>query len=593
MKKILKLSFEISIKNWTTLLLFEILFKSAVSSFLFYTLTHELTALLLKAAGTSYISFENISLLFTNPTALLLLLCLVLALALCSFFETSALYLYCENGWSHKTISLWQLVKAALVSCSRMFHGKNILFFLGFLLTTQLTFLPFSHYLLGWGRMPDLILDFIKSRPLLFTAVFLTVNYAFFLYLFAMVPAILGSRDFKTSWSGALLLLKQKKLKTIAGLLLSIAVFLLFFFGAASLAVLCLAAYTKLLYLPGEAASAFRFFYKAWSPAVLFAAGTSGTIWLFSSVISLFHSCRGDVRPLPPPKSSGRFRFLRQAFLAVCAVIMLLLFSETEAGGYFIYPDNLSTKIIAHRAGAKTAPENTASALKHAIAAQADEAEIDVRQLKDKTLVVMHDSNFKRTAGVDLAVWETDWGQVKTFDAGSWFSEDFASEPVPLLEDMMKQAKNRINLMIELKLAGHEQAMEQDVLDLIRRYDMVHQCSIASMNLDILKRVKDMEPRIETVYISPLLILNSPAFNYVDSYSVETGSISREMANSIQLQGKRLYGWTANSEAAIDKNIRCRVNGIITDNPELAGRRVEQAGENRLLNFLVSLFFSR
>ena len=57
--------------------------------------------------------------------------------------------------------------------------------------------------------------------------------------------------------------------------------------------------------------------------------------------------------------------------------------------------------VVAHRAGAKVAPENTLAALKQAIRDGAPIAEIDVQQLSDGTLIVMHDSNFKRTAGDD------------------------------------------------------------------------------------------------------------------------------------------------------------------------------------------------
>ena len=55
--------------------------------------------------------------------------------------------------------------------------------------------------------------------------------------------------------------------------------------------------------------------------------------------------------------------------------------------------------VVAHRAGAKVAPENTLAALEQAIRDGAPIAEIDVQQLSDGTLIVMHDSYFKRTAG--------------------------------------------------------------------------------------------------------------------------------------------------------------------------------------------------
>lgn len=123
--------------------------------------------------------------------------------------------------------------------------------------------------------------------------------------------------------------------------------------------------------------------------------------------------------------------------------------------------------------------------------------------------------------------------------------------------------------MVELKFTGHEQNLEESVLRLIRQYNMVQQCSVASKNLKILQRVKAAEPEIETVYITPLLFSEQYDIPYIDSYSVETTSISREMTTMIHHQGKKIYGWTANSKKSIMKNLYCEVDGIVTDNTPL------------------------
>lgn len=86
------------------------------------------------------------------------------------------------------------------------------------------------------------------------------------------------------------------------------------------------------------------------------------------------------------------------------------------------------------------------------------------------------------------------------------------------LKIKLKHAKNKIHLMIELKLTGHEQkgSLERQTLELIKRYDMLHQCAIASMNLQVLEKVKELEPRIETVYITPLLYSRDFDIDYID-----------------------------------------------------------------------------
>lgn len=78
--------------------------------------------------------------------------------------------------------------------------------------------------------------------------------------------------------------------------------------------------------------------------------------------------------------------------------------------------------VVAHRAGAKVAPENTVAALEQAIRDGVPIAEIDVQQLSDGTLIVMHDSNFKRTTGEDICVWDVEADALKTLEVGSGFS---------------------------------------------------------------------------------------------------------------------------------------------------------------------------
>ena len=156
--------------------------------------------------------------------------------------------------------------------------------------------------------------------------------------------------------------------------------------------------------------------------------------------------------------------------------------------------------VVAHRAGAKVAPENTLAALKQAIRDGAPIAEIDVQQLSDGTLIVMHDSNFKRTAGEDVCVWDAEADVLSALEVGSAFSAAYRGEQIPTLEEMLACAGGRITLMIELKYTGQEQELEENVLALLQEYDMMDECIIGSMNKGILQRNRT-SPR----YILPMI----------------------------------------------------------------------------------------
>lgn len=225
--------------------------------------------------------------------------------------------------------------------------------------------------------------------------------------------------------------------------------------------------------------------------------------------------------------------------------------------------------VVAHRAGAKVAPENTVAALEQAIRDGAPIAEIDVQQLSDGTLIVMHDSNFKRTAGEDMCVWDAESDLLQELEVGDNFSAAYRGERIPTLEEMLACAKGRICLMIELKCTGQEESLEENVISLLAAYDMTEECIIGSMNKGILQTVKELEPGISTVYIAHDLDESEYDLDYADSYSIEGKNLTTDMVDAIHYTGKSVYGWTANSSAAMAWIVGSGADGVITDDVRL------------------------
>ena len=254
------------------------------------------------------------------------------------------------------------------------------------------------------------------------------------------------------------------------------------------------------------------------------------------------------------------------------AIVMLLcvyfltygVLPQVEAAG-----KNTPVMVVAHRAGEKVAPENTLAALEQAIRDGAPIAEIDVQQLSDGTLIVMHDSNFKRTAGEDVCVWDVEADVLSALEVGSAFSAAYRGEQIPTLEEMLACAGGRITLMIELKYTGQEQELEENVLALLQEYDMMDECIIGSMNKGILQRVKELEPDISTVYIAHDLGEDDYDLDYADSYSIEGKNLTTDMVEAIHYEGKYVYGWTANTSGAMRQIVNSGADGIITDDVRL------------------------
>ncbi len=166
-----------------------------------------------------------------------------------------------------------------------------------------------------------------------------------------------------------------------------------------------------------------------------------------------------------------------------------------------------SVAITAHRAGAAFAPENTIAALKKAIEAKADWAEIDVQLTADQELVVMHDTDLARVGGGNKQVGKATLAEIQSLDVGALHSAEFAGERVPRFSDLLMVAKDNIKLNVELKPHGASDVNEltRRVIDAIRAAGMISQCRICSQSYAGIQLARTLEPRSKSASSSPRL----------------------------------------------------------------------------------------
>lgn len=91
-------------------------------------------------------------------------------------------------------------------------------------------------------------------------------------------------------------------------------------------------------------------------------------------------------------------------------------------------------RIIAHRGGGALAPENTLAGLRKAKERGFSGVEFDVMLAGDATPILMHDQRLERTTSGRGAIAETAYRDMQKLDAGSWYSREYAGEPVPSFE---------------------------------------------------------------------------------------------------------------------------------------------------------------
>lgn len=146
--------------------------------------------------------------------------------------------------------------------------------------------------------------------------------------------------------------------------------------------------------------------------------------------------------------------------------------------------------LVAHRGYMEKFPENSLSAINAALEAGACMVEFDVQMDASEQLIVLHDDNFKRTAGASQSVFkQQDYTQISVHEPKR-LGDAFNPEPVPRLAQVMELLLRYpdATAFVEIKDEsiqnwGMEKVVDQ-VLSCIEQ--VKHQCVIISDNLDAL-----------------------------------------------------------------------------------------------------------
>ena len=249
--------------------------------------------------------------------------------------------------------------------------------------------------------------------------------------------------------------------------------------------------------------------------------------------------------------------------------------------------------VVAHRGAAGRAPENTLASIRAAIEDASDWVEIDVQETVDGEVVVIHDSDFMKLAGVDLKVWDGTLEQIRDIDIGSWFDPQFSAERVPTLVEVLEEAKGKARVVIELKYYGHDQQLEQRVVDIVEQLGMTDEVAIMSLKYEGVQKIRALRPDWTIGLLSAKAIGDLTSLD-VDFLAVAMGMASPGFVRRSHEQGKQVFVWTVNDAVSLSRMMSLGVDGVISDEPALAREVIaDRAGLNsaeRLLMHTAILF---
>ncbi len=343
-------------------------------------------------------------------------------------------------------------------------------------------------------------------------------------------------------------------------------------------------------------------------PGAIFAVGLTTLVWaatnfivqlvsaaalssLLYSVWEAYDGHAGDIqRSIYNGISGDRLRFQWTAWTitligSVCVMVAVLIGSVATAN----IPFDNTIDIIGHRGAGGVAPENTRAAIERAISAGAQWVEIDVQETADGEVVVIHDSDLMKIAGLDLKVWDATVEEITAVDIGSFFDPKFHDERVPTLREILALCKGRIGIIIELKSYGHGQMLEQRVIDLVEASGSVKEVQCMSLKAEIVSRLKTMRPQWRIGLLLSLAIGDVRKIE-ADFLAVNARFATSQMVQKAHEANKLLYAWTLNDPVSVSKMVGRGVDGVITDYPDMAREvLVERAKLSFVQRLLVEL----
>ena len=238
--------------------------------------------------------------------------------------------------------------------------------------------------------------------------------------------------------------------------------------------------------------------------------------------------------------------------------------------------------VIGHRGFPSKAPENTIPSFFYAIKAGVDYIELDVRRSKDGTLVVIHDETVDRTTDAKGYVSQYTVQELRSLDAGRWFSKEYEGTRIPTFEEVLSLASDETSVVVDIKDKGTEDA----VLRSLRSFGMIEASMIVAPP-EICRKIKLSEPKIlvqADIEAFKTLVHNVSQLvrNKVDVASFKVHQVNREAVRYCHMNGLHVNVWPVNTIDDTLMCIRASADYVTTDNPQTVITTLRKASSKRL-----------
>lgn len=599
MNKLAKETWQIVKRNWKNVLLFEFLYR-AITLPVFLRLANRGLRFALEMAGYSYLTAGNIGIFLIQPWTLLTILVVGIVGTMLLMLEVAGLITAFEGSAYGQRLTPLHILWGGLQKVAEEIGRRNARLF-------GITLLHYFliHLFLIWRALlhikpVNFVLQEMMREPwaqLSLASVLIACVLAAIPGLFVCYGCMVEQKSFVDSMVRSRSLLHRHRTKSVGLLLGCNLVVVLASIMAYLLSVFVAAVFVVMFTEKNLAMAVLLSVSDKLELLLLFLGGILLMVGNFGALSVLyyqygnrrFHTARWDFSY--PQKGTESRRRMGVMIAIILASGLFYIFDLVYSGSALSDEILVETQITAHRGSSKKAPENTMAAIEAAIEELADYVELDVQMTADGVVVLGHDANLRRVAGINRAISSLTWEELQGIDAGAWFSREFAGERLPMLVEVLEACRGRISLNIEIKNVGKDSVLPETVVRLILESGMEEQCVVTSTSLNYLKQVKALAPQLRTGYIISAAYGNFYSNEVVDFISIRSSFVNRELVEKAHAEGKAIHAWTVNSKSEMERLRLLGVDNLITDYPVLAREIIyrEEATET-LMEYLRLVF---
>ena len=230
------------------------------------------------------------------------------------------------------------------------------------------------------------------------------------------------------------------------------------------------------------------------------------------------------------------------------------------------------TLVFGHRGAMARAPMNTRAAFALAAAEGAAGIELDVQLSKDGQPVIVHDYSVDATTDGKGAVADLTLAELKTLDAGAWFSSSFIGERIPTLDEVFAEFGRALFINVEIKsAAGDGGEISALVANCIRRHSMVDRVIVSSFNPMVLRRFSALHPDVMLGFLcvpglsdeAEALMRDLPH----DARHPWHEAVDAEYMSWAAEQGYVVNAWTVNEPGRARELKALGISAVISDDP--------------------------